>query len=182
MVLRVAIVGAESTGKTTLSHALRDVLQSRGLRVEWVPEVLREWCELHQRTPRQDEQQGIAQEQTRRVADCDNVDVCISDTTPLMTAIYSEMLFADTSLTAWAVTEQSKFDITLLTKLDLPWVADGIQRDGPHVRKPVDTALRRSLETHDLPFQVIQGTGVQRTDEALRSVLQALSVRGIAAG
>ena len=182
MVLRVAIVGAESTGKTTLSHSLRDALELRGLNVQWVPEVLREWCELHQRTPRQEEQEAIAHEQSRRIAACEGADVCISDTTPLMTAIYSEMLFADTSLTTWAVTEQAKFDVTLLTGLDLPWVADGIQRDGPHVRAPVDTALRRSLLAHGLPFHVIQGAGVQRTDGALHNVLQALSVRGIATG
>lgn len=181
MVLRVAIVGAESTGKSTLSRALLNTLALRGFRVSGVAEVLREWCELHQRTPRQHEQLAIAQEQSRRMAGCELADICISDTTPLMTAIYSEMLFEDPSLTAWAVTEHARFDITLLTGLDIPWVADGIQRDGPHVREPVDRALRRTLQTHSLPFEEIHGLGEQRTDAALQRVLQALLVRGAAA-
>ena len=44
--LRIAMVGAESTGKTTLAAALAARLaQAPGLRVAWVAEVLREWCD-----------------------------------------------------------------------------------------------------------------------------------------
>jgi hypothetical protein len=47
--------------------------------------------------------------------------------------------------------------LTLLTALDLPWVADGLQRDGPHVREPVDDVLRELLLANALPFAVIGG-------------------------
>ena len=44
--LRLAIVGAESTGKTVLARALAERLAPlTGLRCAWVGEWLREWCE-----------------------------------------------------------------------------------------------------------------------------------------
>jgi HTH-type transcriptional repressor of NAD biosynthesis genes len=150
--------------------------------VQWVPEVLRDWCDTHRRTPGQDEQYAIALEQSRQVATWSDVDICISDTSPLLTAIYSEMLFADSSFTSWALQEQSRFHLTLLTDLDIAWEADGLQRDGPHVRDEVDAALRSALAAQQLPFQVISGVGPRRTQAALQAVLEAFSVRGATAG
>ena len=69
----------------------------------------------------------------------------LADTTPLMTAVYSDLLFQDTRLYADAARHQQGYALTLLTGLDLPWVADGLQRDGPQVREPVDARLRQAL-------------------------------------
>ena len=95
--LRIAIVGAESTGKSVLSHALVDALAGEfGLRCAVVDEYLREWCEQQRRTPRLDEQMGIALEHGRRIdaaAAQPGVDVVVCDTTPLMVSVYSDMLF-----------------------------------------------------------------------------------------
>ncbi len=63
--LVVAIVGAESTGKSTLALALRDTLAADGTRVACVSEALRDFCDAHARTPRRHEQAGIAAEQVR---------------------------------------------------------------------------------------------------------------------
>lgn len=60
MALTVALLGAESTGKTTLAHRLREVLAAEGHRVAVVAEYLREFCDTHGRTPRPEEQAGIA--------------------------------------------------------------------------------------------------------------------------
>ena len=50
--LRIAIVGAESTGKTTLAAALAPrIAAETGLKVAWVPELLRDWCNHVGRTP-----------------------------------------------------------------------------------------------------------------------------------
>jgi len=44
--VRIAIVGAESTGKTALAQALAAELATlTGLRCTWVGEWLRSWCE-----------------------------------------------------------------------------------------------------------------------------------------
>ena len=52
--MKIAILGAESTGKSQLADALANGLRSQGKTVSLVGEYLREWCDIHGRTPRAD--------------------------------------------------------------------------------------------------------------------------------
>jgi nicotinamide riboside kinase len=165
--MKIALLGAESTGKSQLALALSARLQQSGLAVHRVDEYLREWCDKHQRTPRQDEQRDIVETQIARVLTAPTGAVVIADTTPLMTAVYSQMLFNDDSLNALTMAHQAVYNVTLLTGLDVPWISDGLQRDGPHVREPVDAAVRHMLGLAGLPYQVVYGTGAQRLENAL---------------
>jgi len=179
--LRIAIVGAESTGKSVLAHALSDALTGEfGLRCTVVDEYLREWCDRHARTPRQDEQMSIALEHARRIAEAAahaDLDVVLCDTTPLMVAVYSDLLCGDRSLHPLAASCQADMDLTLLTSLDLPWVADGLQRDGPHVREPVDRLVRERLLAGRGEWAVIAGRGEDRTAGALAALRPLLATR-----
>ncbi len=165
--MKIALLGAESTGKSQLALALDARLCQSGLAVHRVDEYLREWCDTHQRTPRQDEQLHIVDTQIARVLAAPENAVVIADTTPLMTAVYSQLLFNDDRLDARAMAHQAVYDITLLMGMDVPWVSDGLQRDGPHVREPVDQRVRHLLGLAGIPYQVVYGTGKQRLDNAL---------------
>lgn len=180
--VRIGIVGAESTGKTTLASELASRLaQDTGLRVAWVPELLREWCDRAGRTPQAHEQAAILHEQHERIEAAAAVhDVVVCDTTALMTAVYSRLIFDDRSLDERAMALHSRMALTLLTALDLPWVADGHQRDGEQVRAPVDTLLREWLLAHRLPWAVIGGTGPARLQQAVNAVLPLLRPRAAA--
>jgi len=168
----VAILGAESTGKSTLALALQHALAADGRRVARVDEVLREFCDAQGRTPQQHEQAGIAAEQTRRIAAAaQQHDIVIADTTALQIAVYSDIVFRDRSLYDAALQAQALYAHTLLCAVDLPWVADGLQRDGPQVREPVDALLRTALLRHARGYAVVGGSGPQRTAAAL-AVLQ----------
>jgi nicotinamide riboside kinase len=172
----IAIVGAESTGKTELAQALAWRIEKHtGLACTAVPEHLRAWCDREGRTPRQDEQAAIAAAQSAAIdaAACEH-EVVVCDTTALMTAVYSRMVFGDDSLAQAAVAWQRRCAITLLTALDLPWVADGLQRDGPQVREPVDRLLREWLIGHQLPWALVSGAGAARVDSALDAVAPLL--------
>ncbi len=176
----IALLGAESTGKTVLASALATALAERpgepARRVAVVAEYLREFCDTHSRTPRREEQSGIAAEQTRRIeAAAQDHDIVIADTTAVMIAVYSEHVFGDTGLYASALAEHARYDLTLLTALDLPWQADGLQRDGPHVREPVDAAVRSALTRANLAYSVVSGSGVARLEAALACVQRALT-------
>lgn len=167
----VALLGAESTGKSTLAHALAAQLRAGGRDVGVVDEYLREFCDAAGRTPRVDEQAAIAGEQTRRILEAAaRHEWVIADTTALMTAVYSELLFGDDSLSAAALQAHAGCTLTLLTGLDLPWQADGLQRDGPHVRAPVDARLRALLLQARLPFSVVYGRGDARLQHAGRAL------------
>ena len=179
--LRIAIVGAESTGKSVLAHALADALAREfGLRCAVVDEYLREWCDREGRTPRAEEQMGIALEHARRIdaaASQPALDVLLCDTTPLMVAVYSDLLFDDRSIDAVARDVHLRMNLTLVTALDLPWVSDGLMRDGPHVRPPVDARVRARLGEWGSAWCVIGGSGLARAACALDALRPALRLR-----
>jgi nicotinamide riboside kinase len=174
----IGLLGAESTGKTTLSQALAQALRSAtGLRCAVVEEYLRVWCEQQQRTPRGDEQRHIAQTQHERIAQAAATnDIVIADTTAVMTAVYSRYVWSDGSLDAWATELHARSEqATLLTALDLPWVSDGLQRDGPQVQHPVDALVRELLAARGIAWSRIGGVGSARLEQALNAVTPLLS-------
>ena len=170
----IALVGAESTGKTTLADALVASLAAAHRDAVVVSELLREFCDRAGRTPRADEQLAIAEEQTRRI-ECaaDRHQVVIADTTALMTAVYSDWVFGDGSLYSAAEAAHARSSLTLLMGLDLPWQADGHQRDGPQVRGPVDTRIRAALVRAGVAHSVLYGTGDARLNGALAALRRA---------
>ncbi|MBL0424467.1 ATP-binding protein [Ramlibacter alkalitolerans] len=174
---RIALLGAESTGKTTLAADLADHLRGRGLDAVAVPEVLREWCTRTGRLPRPDEQLAIAEEQEARVdAAATQADLVIADTSALMVAIYAGMLFEEGALYRFALARQRRYDATLVTGLDIAWTPDGLHREAAS-REQVDALVRDHLQRAGLPYQVVYGHGPQR----LHSALQALTACGILA-
>lgn len=177
--LRIAIVGAESTGKSTLALDLATALaRETGWRCAAVPEWLRQWCADQGRTPRRDEQRQIAALQHAHIdAAAERHDIVVCDTTALMTAVYSRLLFADHALDAMALDHHARIDLTLLTALDLPWQADGHQRDGAHVREPVDAQIRELLARRGRPWSLVSGSGPLRLQRALDAVAPLLRER-----
>jgi nicotinamide riboside kinase len=167
----VALLGAESTGKTTLARELGSALAARGEHAVVVGEYLREFCETEGRTPRREEQRAIAAEQSRRIEAAEaQADVVVADTSAMMIAVYSDIVFGDASLHAEAAAAHRGYDLTLLTALDLPWLPDGLQRDGPHVREPVDARVQAALRTAGIAFSRVGGVGAARLEEALRII------------
>lgn len=186
--LKIGLIGAECTGKSTLGQTLAEALQG-----VYVPEVLRAWCETRGRTPNAAEQSEIfaAQQAAEHAAVQSGAPIIVCDSTPLLTAIYSVHYFADESLTAAGVQHQRSYALTLLTLPDLPWVADGIQRESPEVRERVHALIARTLSQHGLSAHDIAGEGDDRLQRALRhvdalrqryqsTVTDARSVRGAA--
>ncbi|MFN3417199.1 MAG: AAA family ATPase [Caldimonas sp.] len=179
----VALLGAESTGKTDLALGLADRARALGLRARAVEEYLREFCDRQGRTPRPEEQWHIAEEQTRRIlAAVSAHDLVFADTTAVMTAVYSDLLFDDPSLYEHAFEAHRHCSLTLVTGLDLPWAPDGIQRDGPHMRVPIDARLRQRLQAAGVVYGVVYGRDTDRLDAAWRVVETALRAQGRLAG
>lgn len=171
----IALLGAECTGKSTLAEAL-----AKHFNAGLVTEYLREWCNTQGRTPQQQEQAHIAAEQAARIeASSREHALVICDTTPLITALCSEHYFNDDSLTAAAIAFQRRCDLTLLCAPDLPWEADGIQRDGPAARARFDARLRGALTSAGLAWVDIQGSDSTRLERALRAVNGPTSPPGL---
>ncbi len=160
----VALLGAECTGKSSLTVALGNRLAA-----PTVGEYLREWCLREGRTPRRDEQAAIAAEQDRRIAQAAAAPLLIADTTALMTAVYSLHYFGDDSLLPTALARHRRqVGLTLLCcPAGVPWQGDGCLRDGEAVRQAVHERLLALLQQHALPHRLVQGPLPQRVEDGL---------------
>lgn len=177
MALTVTLLGGESSGKTTLAQALQPLLLAQGLSCVLVPEQLRTWCEQQGRAPLAHEQAERAQAQSQTIASAalaPATQVVLADTTALVIAAYSELYFEDRSLWPGAIEQQRRYGLSLLMGLDLPWVPDGLFRDGPAVRAATDAVLRRELQAAGTPFQTLYGPLALRVQQALRAIGSAL--------
>ncbi len=163
--MKVSILGASSSGKTSLAAALERHYQVLGRTTAIVPDLRHEWSDRTGRAPRADELWGLAQAQTRRMHEAAPVDVLIADTTPLLTAIESDMLSGDRSIYDFALAHQRTHDLTLLTGLDLPTPADA-----PCSREPMDALLRAALGRAGIAYKVIYGLGPERLHNALNAL------------
>lgn len=176
--LTVALLGGESSGKTALATALHQTLHdAHGIHSAVVPEHLRAWCEAWGRAPEVHEQAAIAAEQTRLIEaarQLPGVAVVIADTTALMVAAYSALVFNDTALLPPALEQQRRYDLSLLMGLDIPWQADGLFRDSAEMREATDALLRRELQAAGIGFQTVYGQGGARLQQALRAIGTAL--------
>lgn len=164
----VALLGAESTGKTTLAFELGEALVVQGRDVVVVTEYLREFCDMHRRSPTKGEQSHIADEQTLRIdAAAAGHELVIADTTALMTAVYSDLMFGDTTIYLHALARHRRAGLTLLTAPDLPWQPDGFQRASPQARDRVDQRMRAVLRLACLTFTPVSGFGQSRLQAAV---------------
>jgi nicotinamide riboside kinase len=159
----IAVVGAECVGKTTLCRQLAHALPGH-----WLPEYLREFCDRLGRTPRPDEQPHILQAQIELEAQAlqraaaDGAGWLLCDSAPLITAVYSRILFGDSSLLEQALQHHRHYRATLLLQPDLPWVADGFLRDGPDVRQSCHRELTAQLHGAGIPAHPVFGAGPAR--------------------
>ncbi len=163
-------MGAECTGKSTLARGL-----SAHFHGVWVPEYLRDFCALQGRPPKPDEQPAILQAQLERQAQAlatarrQGQRHVFCDTSGLLTAIYSDFYFSDVSLYPLAHAQQANYDLTLLLAPDLPWQADGVQRDSVSVQGCVHTLIARELGNR-YAWVGIAGTGPTRLAAAVNAV------------
>jgi NadR type nicotinamide-nucleotide adenylyltransferase len=158
-VRRVAILGAESTGKSTLAAAL--AIRYGTL---WVPEYLREFVENEARVPLEQEQCRIAQIQMEReqAAAGRAHRFLFCDTTPFMTAIYSGVYWGRVDPGLAALDLRHDYALTLLAAPDLPWVPDGLQRDSATKRQEVHEAVIDKLERRGIAYTLVSGSLEQR--------------------
>lgn len=175
-VKRVCLVGAESTGKTTLAELL-----ARHYNTVWVPEYGREFSEQKpdflQQTWTTAEFVQIAAEQSRRedVAARQANRVLICDTDAFATSIWHRRYMGDVrSLEVEAIAAPRRYDLYLLTNTDIPFVQDGL-RDGENIRQWMHETFLAELQNQQKPFALVSGTLEERMQQATKLIDSLLS-------
>ena len=178
-VKRVVIVGAESTGKTTLAQRLAEHFQTT-----FVPEYGREQWEqkvagltMNDPLPAWSDQEfvEIAREQQRRedAAARTANRVLICDTNAFATGTWYERYRGTRHSEVDAIGQRDKVDLYLLTAPDVPFVQDGF-RDGEAIRDWMHKRFAEQLSHLPTPTVILNGSFDERNRRAIEAVRNLL--------
>jgi NadR type nicotinamide-nucleotide adenylyltransferase len=175
---RVCVVGAESTGTTTMARAL-----AAHYRTTWVPEFGRAYWEARMYgpgAPRWETREFvfIATEQNRLedelARSCNRLLVC--DTDALATAIWHERYVGVAAPEVEALSAGRAYALYLLTGLDAPFEQDGT-RDGERIRPWMHRRFEEELRRRGQPHLLLEGPHEARLARALAACDGILNAR-----
>ena len=167
--VRVCVIGAESTGKTTLAQDL-----ARHFDTVWVPEYGREYSErklaagggydfrseeFAHIAARQCELEDEAARRANRILIC--------DTDAFATSVWHRRYIGTRSPEVEATAARHRRpDLYLLTDIDTPFVQDGT-RDGEHVREWMHEVFVEELRARGHHFHPVSGARDERLRQAV---------------
>jgi len=170
-VKRVCVLGAESTGTTTLVKALAEHFHTA-----WVPEYGRYYAEG--KLPlglgaswRSEEFVAIAAPQQKFEDDLAKHanKVLIADTDAFATSIWHERYQGTQSEAVESIAEASKHDLYILTGDEIPFEQDGT-RDGEHIRYDMHKRFEAKLKETHRPYLVVRGSHEERMKVAIEKI------------
>lgn len=167
---KIAIVGPESTGKSTISQQL-----AKHYNVPWVPEYARYYCAaLTSDCTLQDEinmfhGQVALEESVLATAETEFI---ICDTTFLTVKIWSDEIIGKTPSIVLDALKTRTYDLYILLDIDLPWQEDPL-RDFPHLREHFMAIWQKELQALDANY-VIAGGIANRLQNVIDAIDQFL--------
>ena len=176
---RVVIVGAESTGTTTLAMDLAEALHT-----EWVPEYGRRFTVEHGLAHRwvSDDFDVIAHHQ----ADDEDAaarrfgpPILVCDTDVLATAVWHERYMGSRSPTVEAFAAVRRPELYVLTSDDIPFMQDGM-RDGEHIRGWMTARFREVLDAASTPWVEVRGSRQDRLEAVVATLAERVSPEWLA--
>lgn len=176
---RVCVLGAESTGTTTMAQALAEHYQTA-----WVQEYGRQyWVEKMQRPNDQEwrtaefvqiaRKQCRLEDETARQANR----LLICDTDAFATGVWHERYLGQRSPEVEAIAATRRYDLYLLTDVDIPFVQDGT-RDGEHIRHAMHERFTIRLAEAQRPYLLLSGSHEQRLRRAIAAIDAILTTAG----
>ena len=174
-VRRVCVVGAESTGSTTLARSLASAYETI-----WVPEYGRDYT-IEKFTIGTGDQWlrsdflRIALEQNAledRMARDAPIGILFCDTDSLATALWEEIYLGSTSDATWRAVEAhgAPYALYLLTDhVGIPWEADDI-RVGDRTRAHMTARFEEVLAERGLPWIKVTGSRSTRLAQAVDAI------------
>lgn len=164
--LRVAITGPESTGKSTLSRRLAE-----HYRTTWAPEYARQYLGEYGPSYKLSDLEKIARGQLAAEAEAIAAAsrVVFFDTDLLVIKIWAEDAFGECPAWIQRHLEERRYDLVLLPGIDLPWEYDPL-REHPHRRPYFYELYRSELQKLGANYFEISGSSAQRLEQARKAV------------
>lgn len=169
-IIKIALFGPESTGKTTLAKQLADYYQT-----EWVPEFARDYLQVKWEENKQicteEDMMPIAYGQV--ALENEKLDTAhqylFCDTNLMVTKVFSEVYYGFCNPLLNEAALAHEYDLFFLTDIDVPWEKDDI-RDNPNKRETVFSVFKQTLIDNKKPFITISGDKESRLAKAIEII------------
>ena len=169
--IRIAITGPESTGKSTLTENL-----ARHFQTVFNPEYAREYIDKLKRPYKYDDIEKIAIEQLdREEALLEKASrVLFADTELLVIKVWMEHKYNKIPFWLPDAISSYQYDLYLLCDVDVPW-EDDPQREHPHMRAHFFEKYQKELETNGFTYEIISGSWDERFKKSVALVDQLIA-------
>ncbi|MDO3640365.1 ATP-binding protein [Mucilaginibacter sp. L3T2-6] len=165
-IIKIAVVGPESTGKSTMSAYL-----AKHYDTVWVPEYARGYCEKLTAPPTWQDEINMFTGQIALEAEllpkANKLLIC--DTTFITVKIWSDHTFGKSPQEVLDELPKRPYDLYLLLNIDLPWEDDPL-RDFPHLREHFMNVWYKELDELNANYVLIKGAGTERYERAVAAV------------
>jgi len=164
--IKIAITGPESTGKSLLSQQLADRYNTA-----WVPEFARVYLLNIERPYNYDDILEIAKGQQKSEEAFEPIagKILFSDTELLVTKIWCDVKYGKCHPWIEEQVKMQDYDLYLLMDVDLPWEYDPM-REHPESRDFLLNLYRKHLDELGFRYHLISGIGKERMKNAIRVV------------
>ena len=166
VIKKIAIVGPESTGKSTISAQLAEHYNT-----VWVPEYAREYCAaLTEPCTWEDEInmfRGQLELESQFLPQANRILIC--DTTFITVKIWSDYMFGESPQEVLDELPKHPYDLYLLMDIDLAWQEDPL-RDFPHMREHFMEVWHKELKALDANYYLISGSDKERLKNAIKRI------------
>ncbi len=163
----ICLHGPESTGKSTLAAAL-----ARRFCTVWVPEYGRTYCEDHGTDLEMSDLIAIAEGHratTRAMMPLARNGLFFTDTDPLMTAVWADMMLGRRD--PWFDRPWEVADLYLVPGIDLPFVQDDLRLYGDDAERKYFYDLSiAELDRRGVRWMPIDGPPATRLDTAIAAI------------
>jgi len=169
-VKKVAVIGPECTGKSELSEFLAEYFHT-----DWVQEYARGYLNNLVRPYEAHDLLAIAHGQIRLEDEWTRSSngLLICDTNLYVIKIWSEFKFGSCDKTILEQIATRKYDLYLLTGVDLPW-EDDPQREHPDKREQLYQLYLNEMKNQSVPYVEIKGERELRRKTAVEAVEKLL--------
>jgi NadR type nicotinamide-nucleotide adenylyltransferase len=169
-IVKIAVTGPESTGKSMISEQLANHYHTI-----WVPEFARFYLNKLEQPYDYGDILEIAKGQVKSAQALLKLanKLIFSDTELLVTKIWCDVKYRKCHPWILENLEKQDYDLYLLMNTDIPWQNDPM-REHPEMRDELFRLFKNELEIHNLNYWIVSGLGEERLKNAISLVDELL--------
>jgi nicotinamide riboside kinase len=167
IIKKIAFVGPESTGKTTISNSV-----AKKFSEPWVNEIARDYLQANGPKYSQSDIYAISVLQLQRENELLNKSdkFLFCDTNLLVSIVWSQFVFGGVSTELNNLFVPHSYSHYFLCNIDVPWQYDPL-REHPNQREELFLMYQSKLEKYKVSYSILSGSNEYRLQQASKIIL-----------